>query len=431
VVLRAGVGKRDITPPVGTPLAGRPRAYLSHSVHDPLRAKAIYLESGETRALLISADLIALERAFSTGVREAISGYLRMPIEAVVLCATHTHSGPSVGWSPWEGQGAYEEGLMRKIAEAAQEAQAAAAPASVFYASSRREDLSHNRRFVTRAGPVVTHPGPEDGALRPDGPVDPEIQAVLVTGEGGRPVAVLVGFACHPTAMGWKEGAISADYPYWIEREVKGAFGDRVEMLFFSGALGDVGEGGDWRSRGGALGTGLAGRIGGEIGREVVQALKERRVEVAPELVTAHTQARLPTIDMGPERRRWAEEVLKTPEGRPGWQVRDARMVLEMRRSWPEEVETGCPLVAVGELAFYGIPGELFCWYGMQLKARSRFRHPFVLGLANDRVGYIADRVFPTKDIFDAPLNFADRRPGERDDAGERLVRAALRLANS
>jgi hypothetical protein len=106
-------------------------------------------------------------------------------------------------------------------------------------------------------------------------------------------------------------------------------------------------------------------------------------------------------------------------------------MVLEMWRSWPEEIETGCPLVAVGELAFYGIPGELFCWYGMQLKARSRFRHPFVLGLANDRVGYIADRVFPTKDIFDAPLSFADRRFGERDDAGERLVRAALRLGDS
>jgi len=419
VDLRAGVGKRDITPPAGTPLAGRPRAYPSHRIHDPLRAKAIYLESGETRALLISADLLLLERAFATGVREAISGHLRMPVEAVVLCTTHTHSGPGVGdWFPWEGREDYEEGLRRKIAEAAQEAQAAAAPAAIFYASSRREDLSHNRRFVTRAGPVVTHPGPEDGALRPDGPVDPEIQAVLVAGEGDRPIAVLVGFACHPTAMGWKEGAISADYPHWIEQEVKHGFGDEVEMLFFSGALGDVSDGASPTARLKTLGSDLAEKIGRAVGREAVQTLRDRRVEVAPELVTAQAEARLPTIDMGPERRRWAEEVLRTPEGRAGWQVRDARMVLEMWRSWPEEVEAGCPLVAVGELALYGIPGELFCWYGLHLKARSRFRHPFILGLANDRIGYIADRVFPTKDIFDAPLNFADRRFGERDDAG-------------
>ena len=430
MIFCSGVGKREITPSVGTPLAGRPSTYLSSHINDPLWAKAVYFEIDETRAVLISVDLVLLERSFSAGVREEIAQRLNLPVEAAVLCATHTHTGPSVGWSPWEGQEAYEERLRRKLVEAAQEAQATAAPSSVFYAASRREDLSHNRRFVMRDGSVVTHPGPEDGALYPDGPIDPEIQAALVAGEGGRPLAVLVGFTCHPTAMGWKEGAISADYPCWIEREIKGAFGDSAEMLFFSGALGDVGEGGDWRTRAGELGPGLAGRIGGEVGREVVQALKTRRVAVSPELVTAYTEVRLPTLDMGPERRRWAEGVLETPSGRPDWQVRDARMVLEMGRSWPEAIETGLPMVAIGELAFYGIPGELFCWYGLQLKAHARFCHPFLLGLANDRIGYIADRVFPTKDIFDVPLNFAERRFGEREDAGERLVRAALRLGN-
>jgi hypothetical protein len=428
MVFRAGAGGREITPPVGTPLAGRPRAYPSQRIHDPLRAKAIYLESGERRAVLISADLVLLERPFATEVRETISRGLKAPLESILLCATHSHSGPSVGWGAWEGQDIYAKELKRRIVEAAQAAQAAAVPASISYASSRRGDLSHNRRFVTRGGVVVTHPGPEDGVLCPDGPIDPEIQAALVTGEGDRPLAVLVGFTCHPTAMGWRGGAISADYPHWIEREMKVAFGDGVEMLFFPGALGDVGEGGDWRTRAEALGPGLAGRIGGEVGREAVQALRARRVAILPELVTDYAEMRLPAIDVGPERRRWAEGVLETPAGRPDWQVRDARMVLEMGRSWPEEVETGCSLVAVGGLAFYGIPGELFCWYGLQLKAQSRFRHPFLLGLANERIGYIADRVFPTKDIFDVPLNFADRRFGARDDAGERLVRAALGL---
>ncbi len=428
MVLCSGVGKREITPPVGTPLAGRPSTYLSFHIHDPLWAKVIYFEIDETRAVLISVDLILLERAFSAGVREEIAQRLKLPVEAVIFCATHTHTGPSVGWSPWEGQGAYEAGLKRKVVDAAQEAQATAAPASVFYAASRREDLSHNRRFVMRDGAVVTHPGPDEGALHPDGPIDPEIQAVMVTDAQGGPLAVLVGFTCHPTAMGWKVSAISADYPHWIEREIKGAFGEGVEMLFFSGALGDVGEGQDWRTRADELGTGLAGRIGREVGREAVQALRTSKAAVTPALITDYAEAPVPTVDMGPARRRWAEDVLRTPEGRPGWQVRDARMVLAMWRTWPEEIVTGCPLIALGEVAFYGIPGELFCWYGLQLKARSRFRHPFVLGLANDRIGYIADRVFPTKDIFDAPLNFKDRDFGQRDDAGERMVRAALKL---
>ena len=103
-------------------------------------------------------------------------------------------------------------------------------------------------------------------------------------------------------------------------------------------------------------------------------------------------------------------------------------MILEMRREWPDEITTSVPLVAIGDLAFYGIPGELFCWYGMQLKARSRFRFPFVLGLANGRIGYIAERVFPTKDSFDTPLDLTQRTFGQLDDAGERMIRAALTL---
>ena len=103
-------------------------------------------------------------------------------------------------------------------------------------------------------------------------------------------------------------------------------------------------------------------------------------------------------------------------------------MVLERWREWPDEIEAKIPLVAIGDLAFYGIPGELFCWYGLQLKAHSRFRHPFVLGLANGRIGYIADRVFPTKDSFNIPLDFAQRSFGKKDDAGERMVRAALSM---
>lgn len=75
-----------------------------------------------------------------------------------------------------------------------------------------------------------------------------------------------------------------------------------------------------------------------------------------------------------------------------------------------------------------GWAGELFCWYGLQLKAQSRFRYPFGLGLANGRIGYIADRVFPTKDSFNIPLDFAQRQFGETGDAGERLVQAALRM---
>lgn len=428
MVFRSGVGKREITPPVGTPLAGRPRTFPSSGVHDPLWVKAVYLEEGSTVALLASVDLILLGGAFTERVREAVSLKLGASHQAVILCATHTHTGPAVGWSPWEGQSAYEEELSRKILEAALDARAAAVPASLAYGEARREDLSHNRRMVMRNGRVVTHPGPDEDAVCADGPIDPRIQALQIGDTRGVPLAVLVGFACHATTMGWKEGTISADYPFWIGREIAEAFGEGVETLFFAGAMGDIGEGGDWLSRSDSLGSGLAGRIGGEIGREAIRALRTGAVEVSPRMVLDYAEVGLPAVDMGPGRREWAEGVLSAPDGRHGWEVRDARMVLEMWPTWPDEVLAGCPLIALGDVAFYGVPGELFCWYGLQLRARSPFRHPFILGLANDRVGYIADRVFPTKDVFDLPLDFATREFGRSGDAGERLVRTAIGL---
>ena len=55
----AGAAKQEITPPVGAPLngygnrMGRP----SISVHDPLWARALYLDDGTTRLILVNADL--------------------------------------------------------------------------------------------------------------------------------------------------------------------------------------------------------------------------------------------------------------------------------------------------------------------------------------------------------------------------------------
>jgi neutral ceramidase len=57
--LRVGAGSVDITPPVGTPMAGYYAERLSKGVHDPLFAKAIVLERGGKKAALVALDLIA------------------------------------------------------------------------------------------------------------------------------------------------------------------------------------------------------------------------------------------------------------------------------------------------------------------------------------------------------------------------------------
>ena len=46
----------------------------------------------------------------------------------------------------------------------------------------------------------------------------------------------------------------------------------------------------------------------------------------------------------------------------------------------------------LGDVAFVGVPGELFARLGLAIRRRSPFRHTHVLGLVNGEIGYIPDR---------------------------------------
>ena len=49
-------------------------------------------------------------------------------------------------------------------------------------------------------------------------------------------------------------------------------------------------------------------------------------------------------------------------------------------------------VILVGDVAFVGIPGELFASLGMEIKRRSPFRYTYVVGIANDYIGYLPDK---------------------------------------
>jgi hypothetical protein len=74
-VLKAGWCAVDITPPVGTPLAGfAARKGVSEGIHDPLMARALVVEreGGETVALL-TVDVVGVPTPMARQVRERIA----------------------------------------------------------------------------------------------------------------------------------------------------------------------------------------------------------------------------------------------------------------------------------------------------------------------------------------------------------------------
>ncbi len=95
-MLKAGVAKLDITPPVGVRMAGfAGRVFPSLAVHDPLRARALVLNDGGRRAALVGLDLIGISDQTVAEVRKAAGSSAGIAPEALLIAGTHTHSGPT------------------------------------------------------------------------------------------------------------------------------------------------------------------------------------------------------------------------------------------------------------------------------------------------------------------------------------------------
>ena len=97
--LEAGVATIEITPPVGVKLWGyQLRKDPSTGVLDPLYAKAVVFDDGETRAALVSLDLGRTPPdEYISRIRNMVKE--KFQIEQTLLAATHTHSGPYFGFS--------------------------------------------------------------------------------------------------------------------------------------------------------------------------------------------------------------------------------------------------------------------------------------------------------------------------------------------
>jgi neutral ceramidase len=69
----AGASRIDITPPKGVPMGGYlARAEPAEDVHEPLYARALVLDDGQVRGVVVSADLPTIEPAAALEIRQRI-----------------------------------------------------------------------------------------------------------------------------------------------------------------------------------------------------------------------------------------------------------------------------------------------------------------------------------------------------------------------
>jgi len=239
---RAGAAKVDITPPPGLPMYGYfDRTKPSKGTLDPLYARVLVLEAEGKRLALVTLDLGRVFGPSSlAGLRERLAK--ASGISLLLITASHTHSGPNIlDEYPSKRPPSWEAADLDKIAGAVADACAHLAEARLGTGYGRAY-IGYNRRRVFPDGSVSMFWTNPDKI--PTSPVDPTVSVLRVDTAAGKPLAILVNYACHPVVFGPDNLEYSADYvgvmARTVEEAVGSAGGGSPLCLFLQGGDGDI-----------------------------------------------------------------------------------------------------------------------------------------------------------------------------------------------
>jgi hypothetical protein len=367
--LHAGAARVTLPVPAGAPLAGYGALarrlllpdVLDRHAHafwfkpstgerDPLAARALVLEADGRRVTWVAVDLLAVDRAFTAEVERRLAAAGVRP-DALIVSASHTHSGPGAfvdsavfGWLTLDRlDGAVREALLEAVVAAVREADAGRRPARLGTAS-----VSAPSAVRSRLGQAL----------------DPALAVLRVTDARDAPIALVWNYAIHGTTLGPRNRRLSADVMGETSRRLEQALG--APALFVNGAVGDVSP-----ARHGERAT-------GDLGADLAAAARAAWAQATP-------AARV-TLSVGSRTAVLPSPWLSARNCLRGWAP--AALTVPLGSVLPREATFTA--VAVGDTGFVTFPGELQTSLGVGIKraAGAHLRHALVAGLSNDYLGY-------------------------------------------
>ncbi len=431
--LYAGAAQCDISPKEPEPLIGYPHvARISTGIHDPLLASALFLGNESTQTLFVGCDVIFISKALSQRVRVEISKHTGIPINHIVVSATHTHSGPRTGSNLNLKVNPSMPGLNEEYVRQLEE--------GIVLAACRAWEA----REPAEAGLVATEVR-EIGGNRhdPAGLSNPVVPVMMVRAlEGQRTLAVMVITSVHPTVLHEDSTVVSGDFPglarVYLQDKV---LGKEVPVIYHTGTAGNQSPRHVTRSNT----IEEAARLGEILGRAVEGALSKMEFQGDLPVTALFTEISLPARHVPSVTE--AEAALKISRqrldslreaGAPRTEVRTAECdwfgaenCLTLAKATEEGhlqatldsiLPIGIHVIALGKWTYVALPGEIFVEFGLEI-SRSR-PNTFVFAYANGEMeGYITTREAVERAYYEAGSSkFAN------PEAGECIVRAAVGL---
>ena len=272
-VVRCGVARGDVTPPVGIyhRMWGAATHDRSTGLHRPLTATVLSIAPTEVTANSKPRILVALDHCLLWTVEmrtllDRVAERAEVDRDSITVFFSHTHGAGLMGLERCELPGGdlipqYLDDMASTIARLARDAMTKSQPAFVSYGTGRCSLATNRDYFDADRGGYVC-------GFNPDGIADDSIVVARVTDESGSTLATIINYACHPTTLAWDNTLISPDYVGAMREVVERA--TDAPCFFIQGASGDIGP------REGFVGdVTVADRNGRQLGYAALSALEE------------------------------------------------------------------------------------------------------------------------------------------------------------
>ncbi|MCC6859564.1 MAG: hypothetical protein IT158_13425, partial [Bryobacterales bacterium] len=242
--IQVGWASVDITPDRPVALAGQMHTRISKSVHDPLMATALALQTPTGQAVMISVDF-AGRSGILEPVRERVK--VRLPgfdTSNLLLHGTHTHTAPETqeGTYVLPAQGVmpiaeYREFLIARLAEVAVRAWENRKPGGVSWGLGFAE-VARNRRAAYMDGKTTMYGKTDrEDFSHIEGYEDHAVD-LLYFWNGNRLTGVAINISC-PSQEVEGEYYVSADFWGDVRTELRKRHGPDLFIYPMTGASGD------------------------------------------------------------------------------------------------------------------------------------------------------------------------------------------------
>lgn len=371
--LSAGVSKVNITPKEKIPIGWHSGENIPYKgIHDEVFSRAIVFSDGKNKAAIIAVDLSSFSHSSWGELSKRIEKETGIAKEYIMLCATHTHSGPThnladYGMNSSPEVVAYTEKLKNNIVQSAKDAVSNLGAVSIG-AGKGECKMNMNRRARLAIGGLWL-------GKNPDGPCDHEVHILRMDDMNGNTKSIFVNWPCHGTVMGPENNFLTGDWLSATALFVEKEYGNKIIVPVTAGASGDIDpvigpHGTTFNDQ--RIHSDIYGILVGE------ETIKVAKGVIMSSLGTIKATQRVVTLPGKLSYRQMKDvpfgEIQKLKPGTftPG-----------------PDVEIRLSALKIGNIVFAGISAEVFNEIGTQIKKLSPNSNTFILTHCNGSSGYV------------------------------------------